>query len=138
MIFIIFTFSLAEIRLCRTIVRRRNGYSTILRIFIYLITSAAKKGRPKISPIIKFSPAFFKRRWRPPTAVGALRRARNLSHRRFLFSSFFFCACFAKRKSGKGLNFFILSVSCSWFLRGRGEHCSPAKNHEDTCYLSRF
>mgnify|MGYP004457555865 CR=1 FL=1 len=33
--FIIFTFSLAEIRLCRTDVRRRNGYSTILRIFIY-------------------------------------------------------------------------------------------------------
>ena len=45
--FIIFTFSLAEIRLCRTVVRRRNGYSTILRIFIYLITSDAKKGRAK-------------------------------------------------------------------------------------------
>ena len=33
--FIVFTFSLAEIRLCRTVVRRRNGYSTTLRIFIY-------------------------------------------------------------------------------------------------------
>ena len=31
--FIIFTFSLAEIRLCRTAVRRRNGYSTILHLF---------------------------------------------------------------------------------------------------------
>ena len=31
--FIIFTFSLAEIRLCRTDVRRRNGYSTILHLF---------------------------------------------------------------------------------------------------------
>ncbi len=51
--FIIFTFSLAEIRFCRTVVRRRNGYSTILRIFIYLITSDAKKGRAKILPKIK-------------------------------------------------------------------------------------
>ena len=32
--FVIFTFSLAEIRLCRTVVRRRNGYSTTLHIFI--------------------------------------------------------------------------------------------------------
>ena len=32
--FIMFTFSLAEIRLCRTVVRRRNGYSTTLHIFI--------------------------------------------------------------------------------------------------------
>ena len=38
LILLYFTFSLAEIRLCRTDVRRRNGYSTILRIFIYLIT----------------------------------------------------------------------------------------------------
>ena len=41
--FIIFTFSLAEIRLCRTDVRRRNGYSTILRIFIYPQIGNAKK-----------------------------------------------------------------------------------------------
>ena len=41
--FIIFTFSLAEIRLCRTDVRRRNGYSTILRIFIYSQIGDAKK-----------------------------------------------------------------------------------------------
>ena len=34
MSFIIFTFSLAEIRLCRTDVGRRNGYSTTLHIFI--------------------------------------------------------------------------------------------------------
>ena len=38
-----FTFSLAEIRLCRTDVRRRNGYSTILRIFIYSQIGNAKK-----------------------------------------------------------------------------------------------
>ena len=31
-VFIVFTFSLAEIRLYRTVVRRRNGYSTTLRI----------------------------------------------------------------------------------------------------------
>ncbi len=47
--FIKFTFSLAEIRLCRTVVRRRNGYSTTLRIFIYPVTRDAKKGRPKKS-----------------------------------------------------------------------------------------
>ena len=41
--FIIFTFSLAEIRLCRTVVRRRNGYSTTLRIFICLVTRDAEK-----------------------------------------------------------------------------------------------
>ena len=41
--FIKFTFSLAEIRLCRTVVRRRNGYSTTLRIFIYPVTRDAKK-----------------------------------------------------------------------------------------------
>ena len=41
--FIVFTFSLAEIRLCRTDVRRRNGYSTILRIFIYSQIGNAKK-----------------------------------------------------------------------------------------------
>ena len=40
-----FTFSLAEIRLCRTVVRRRNGYSTTLRIFIY--SGMLKKCRPK-------------------------------------------------------------------------------------------
>ena len=43
--FIVFTFSLAEIRLCRTVVRRRNGYSTTLRIFIY--SGMLKKHRPK-------------------------------------------------------------------------------------------
>ena len=43
LLFIIFTFSLAEIRLCRTDVRRRNGYSTILRIFIYSQIGDAKK-----------------------------------------------------------------------------------------------
>ena len=42
-VFIIFTFSLAEIRLCRTDVRQRNGYSTILRIFIYSQIGNAKK-----------------------------------------------------------------------------------------------
>ena len=41
--FIIFTLSLAEIRLRRTEVRRRNGYSTILRIFIYPQIVDAKK-----------------------------------------------------------------------------------------------
>ena len=41
--FIVLTFSLAEIRLCRTDVRRRNGYSTILRIFIYFQIGNAEK-----------------------------------------------------------------------------------------------
>ena len=45
--FIKFTFSLAEIRLCRTVVRRRNGYSTTLRIFIYPVTRDAKKADRK-------------------------------------------------------------------------------------------
>ena len=49
--FIVFTFSLAEIRLCRTDVRRRNGYSTTLRIFIY--SGMLKKHRPKILLQIK-------------------------------------------------------------------------------------
>ena len=56
--FIIFTFSLAEIRFCRTDVRRRNGYSTILRIFIYpQIVDAKKVQTEKFSSIIKFLPA---------------------------------------------------------------------------------
>ena len=49
--FIVLTFSLAEIRLCRTDVRRRNGYSTTLRIFIY--SGMLKKHRPKILLQIK-------------------------------------------------------------------------------------
>ena len=49
--FIVFTFSFAEIRLCRTVVRRRNGYSTTLRIFIY--SGMLKKCRPKILLQIK-------------------------------------------------------------------------------------
>ena len=42
-VYIKFTFSLAEIRLCRTHVRRRNGCSAILRIFIYPLCGDAKK-----------------------------------------------------------------------------------------------
>ena len=50
--------------------------------------------------IIKFSPAFFKRRWRPPTAVGALRRARNLYFGVFFFIAFSFAPVYAKEKAG--------------------------------------
>ena len=34
--------------------------------------------------------------------------------------------------------FFILSVGYTWVLRGRGDHWSPAKNHEVTLLIVFF
>ena len=38
------------------------------------------------------------------------------SYRRFLFDSFFFCACICKRKSGMEQIFFVLAVGGAWVL----------------------
>ena len=108
LIFIVFTFSLAEIRLCRTVVRRRNGYSTTLRIFICLVTRDAKKvqteNRTNNKTFTKHNKVFA----RLFSKGGAVKNAeflsrsaeREISARRFLFYSIFFCACICKRKSG--------------------------------------
>ena len=120
LLFIIFTFSLAEIRLCRTVVRRRNGYSTTLRIFIY--SGMLKSADRKFCSKLKFSPTT--ESFRAPFSKGAevkgappLSRSaeREISYRRFLFCSFFFCACMCKRKSGWRICFFFCLLTILGF-----------------------
>ena len=72
----------------------------------------------------------------------------------FFFCSFFFCACFAKRKSGWRICFFFCLLTilgfcmvgelthmrsmCVGVAETGVEHCSPAKNHKVTFRLSYF
>ena len=59
--------------------------------------------------------------------------------RRFLFDSFFFCACICKRKSGMAQIFFVLAVDYTWFLSCRGRRLRrPAKRHKVTFSFSYF
>ena len=76
---------------------------------------------------------------------------RESSYRRFLFCSFFFCACFAKRKSGWRICFFFCLLAilgfcmvgelthmrsmCVGVAETGVEQCSPAKNHKVTFLL---
>ena len=76
---------------------------------------------------------------------------RESSYRRFLFCSFFFCACFAKRKSGWRICFFFCLLTilgfcmvgelthmrsmCVGVAETGVEHCSLAKNHKVTFLL---
>ena len=46
--------------------------------------------------------------------------------------------CWRRRDRGIGQMFFILSVGYTWVLRGRGDHWSPAKNHEVTLLIVFF
>ena len=121
LLFIIFTFSLAEIRLCRTVVRRRNGYSTTLRIFIY--SGMLKKHRPKILLQIKVfadNKKVFEHLFQKVPRSRARRHCRAPRSAKapigvFFFCSFFFCACFAKRKSGWRICFFFCLLTILGF-----------------------
>ena len=66
-----------------------------------------------------FARLFLKRRCRPPTAVVALRRARNLYIGVFFLKAFSFAPDFAKEKANGDL-IFLLSVDYTWILHGRG------------------
>ncbi len=83
-----------------------------------------------------FARLFLKRRCRPPTAVVALRRARNLYIGVFFLIAFSFAPASAKEKANGDL-IFPLAVDGTWG-HGRGEHCSPAKKHKITFPLSYF
>ncbi len=87
---------------------------------------------------MKFSPAFFKRRCRPPTAVVALRRARNLYFGVFFLKAFSFAPASSKEKANGASDFlFLLLMRFGFWIVGETIGL-PLKKHNITFPLSYF